>query len=120
MRKLMLGLFLGAGLGAIDGTLAIAYHPDDPMIRADIGAIIMMGIFKGLVTGLAIGFFARKLRSLTAGVVIGLAIGFGLAVPLAIWVGKYTLEILLPGAVMGLILGYATQRYGPRLSRSAS
>ena len=114
MNKLLLGLLLGAGLGILDGGLAMVYHPQDPYIRAEIGVIVLMGTLKGLATGLIIGLLARRLGSLTVAIVVGLAVGFLLAVPLALWVGEYHLEILLPGGVMGTILGYATQQYGGR------
>jgi hypothetical protein len=64
------------------------------------------------------GFFerARRVNSLTWGVVFGLAVGLVLAYLAAAMpdpsVKHYDLEIMLPGALVGLIVGYATQRYG--------
>jgi len=34
--------------------------------------------------------------------------------------GKYYFEIMLPGSIVGLIVGYATQRYGERPQTSAA
>jgi predicted membrane protein len=44
--------------------------------------------------------------------VFGLAIGFVLALIVAILQGDHYFEIILPGSIVGLIVGYATQRYG--------
>jgi hypothetical protein len=55
-------------------------------------------------------------HSMQAGVLIGLAIGAFLAFLVAAFPqpdgSHYWLEIILPGSVVGLIVGYATQRYG--------
>jgi tetrahydromethanopterin S-methyltransferase subunit G len=61
----------------------------------------------------AIGCFARKVNSLPLGILFGLAVGFVLAFVVAHFMehGHY-FEIILPGSVVGLIVGYATQRYG--------
>jgi hypothetical protein len=68
--------------------------------------------------GLAIGFFSKKVHSLTWGVVFGLALGLFLAFLVAAMPqpgGKhYYFEIMLPGAIVGAIVGYATQVYRGR------
>ena len=61
---------------------------------------------------MAIGFFARKVHSLLLGILFGLAVGFVLAFIVAQMQGGYYLEIILPGSIVGIIVGYATQRYG--------
>jgi hypothetical protein len=65
---------------------------------------------------LIIGFFSRKVNSLALGVVFGLAVGVLLAWPIAYMnalAGKsYYWQIMLPGGVLGTIVGFATQRYG--------
>jgi membrane protease YdiL (CAAX protease family) len=71
------------------------------------------------VAGLIIGFVARKLDNLPLGLAIGLGVGALMALPFALGTnpttGKvYFWEILIPGALVGLIVGYATQRYGRR------
>ena len=72
--------------------------------------------FKGLVAGVLIGLFARKVRSLPLGIVFGLAVGAVLRVPDrgdARRAGKhYYWEIMLPGSILGMIVGYATQKHG--------
>ena len=60
--------------------------------------------------------FARKVQSVTAGIVFGLAVGAFFAyrvaaMPQPSW-EHYYWEMVLPGRVLGVIVGYATQRYG--------
>ena len=112
MNKLVLGLVLGAILGIFDG-LTAWFTPD---VRAQIVMIVVFSTIKGIIAGLAIGFFARKVRSLPLGIVFGLAVGLLLAYIVAALPdpsGKhYYFEIMLPGGLVGLIVGFATQRYG--------
>ena len=78
--------------------------------------IIIGSTIKGLIAGVLIGWFAKKVNSLPLGILFGLSVGLVLA-----WIvasmpdpnGKhYYFEIMLPGAIVGLIVGYATQKYG--------
>ena len=108
MNKVVLGLLLGAILGAIDG--ASAWFT--PAVRNQLSGIIIGSTIKGLIAGVAIGFFARKVHSLLWGIVFGLAIGFVLAFIVAQMQHGYYFEIILPGSIVGLIVGYATQKYG--------
>jgi hypothetical protein len=113
MNKVLLGLLLGAVLGAIDGGTAWFM----PEVRPEMATIIIGSTFKGLVGGILIGFFARKVKSLPLGILFGLAIGALLALAIAAMpdaiTGKhYYKEIIIPGSLVGLIVGYATQKYG--------
>jgi len=108
MNKLVLGVLLGAILGAVDGMTAWF----TPEARAQLAGIIVGSTIKGIVAGVAIGFFARKVNSLPWGIVFGLAIGFLLAFIVARLQHGHYFEIILPGSIVGLIVGYATQRYG--------
>jgi len=111
MNKVVLGLLLGAILGALDGTTSWF----TPEARAQFAGIIVGSTIKGIIAGVAIGFFARKVNSLPLGILFGLAVGFFLAFLVARFGehGHY-FEIILPGSIVGLIVGYATQRYGAR------
>lgn len=113
MNKVLLGLLLGTVLGALDG--ATAWFT--PEVRPEMATIIIGSTFKGLVAGILIGFFARKVKSLPLGILFGLAIGALLALAIAAMpdaiTGKhYYKEIIIPGSLVGLIVGYATQKYG--------
>jgi len=66
-----------------------------------------------------VGAVARKVNNMGIGLVVGLIVGGLLALPFAL--GKdpitgqvYFWEILIPGSIVGLIVGFATQRYGTR------
>ncbi|MCC6671223.1 MAG: hypothetical protein HUU35_14715 [Armatimonadetes bacterium] len=117
MNKPMIGLVLGAALGALDGLSALLHAGADPSLREQIGTIVMGSTFKGVLAGVATGFFARKCRSLAIGILFGFAVAFALAFLVAylqdVQEGKkYYLEIILPGSIVGAIVGFATQRYG--------
>ncbi len=112
MSKPLLGLILGAVLGAFDGLTALF----TPEAAPQIGSIVMWSSLKGLIAGVIIGFFARKVDSLQNGIIFGGIIGLALAFIIAAMPdpsGKhYWLQIMIPGTIVGLILGYATQKYG--------
>ena len=108
MSKPLIGLVLGAVLGAIDGLTAWF----TPAVRDQLASIVFGSTIKGIIAGIAIGFFAKKFHSLPIGILFGLLVGAFLAYLVAFMQGGYYLEIILPGALVGLIVGFATQRYG--------
>ena len=117
MQKWLLGLLLGGFLGIFDGLTAPLSAPET---APDLLGIVIGSFIKGLIAGVLIGFFAQKVRSLTLGIVFGLAVGallaFGVVMLQYSATGKlYLWQILLPGAVVGLIVGYVTQQHGRRL-----
>ena len=111
MSKPLFGLVLGGVLGIFDGLTALF----TPEARAQIIGIVIGSTIKGLIAGVLIGWFANKVHSLPLGIVFGLAVGLVLAFAVAAMpnpAGKhYYFEIMLPGGIVGLIVGYATQRY---------
>ena len=58
------------------------------------------------------GIFARKVKSLPGGIALGLFLGFLFALFVALGVHNYYVRIIIPGSLVGLIVGYATQKYG--------
>jgi hypothetical protein len=112
VNKVLLGVVLGGVLGVFDGLTAWF----TPAVRDQLLMIVIGSTVKGLIAGASIGFFARKVNSLPWGIVFGLVVGLVLAYIIAAMPdasGKhYYVEIMLPGALVGLIVGYATQRYG--------
>ena len=121
MNKPVFGLLLGGLLGIFDGLSALVSAPE---VSGDIAGIVVGSTFKGLVAGILIGWFAKKVHSLPKGIVFGLAVGALLALPIAIMnsnalAKNYYWHIMLPGAMVGLIVGYATQRYTPRRESKA-
>ena len=117
MSKPLIGILVGAVLGAFDGLTAWF----TPAVRDQLAGIVVSSTFKGVIAGIAIGFFAKKFNSLPLGLLFGLAIGALLAYLTARFaVGGYYFEIMLPGSLVGLIVGFATQKYGrvPALAAS--
>ena len=119
MNKVVLGLVVGGILGIFDGLTAWF----TPAVRAQMAGIVIGSTFKGLIAGVLIGYFARKVNSLWLGILFGLGIGLLLAYAVAAMpqpTGEhYYFEIMVPGGIVGMIVGYATQRYGraPQLAR---
>ena len=109
MSKPLIGIIVGAILGAFDGLTAWF----TPAVRDQLAGIVVSSTFKGIIAGIAIGFFAKKFHSLPLGLLFGLAIGALLAYLTARFaVGGYYFEIMFPGSLVGLIVGFATQKYG--------
>ncbi len=113
MSKPLLGLILGTVLGIFDGFSALIYPESRPLITS----ILIGSTFKGLLVGIAVGFFARKVKSIPLGIFLGLSLQlvicyFIAANPDPSFTRHYYLEIMLPGALAGAIVGYATQKYG--------
>lgn len=118
MSKPVLGLLLGGILGIFDGLTAL-FTPD---AAPQIIGIVIGSTIKGLIAGVCIGFFARKVRSLPLGILFGLLVGAALAFAVAAMQpeGKhYYFQIMLPGSVVGLIVGIATQQFGRSSARAA-
>ena len=116
MSKPVLGLLLGGILGVFDGLTAYF----TPEVRNALVGIVIGSTVKGLIAGLSIGFFSKRVHSVPLGIVFGLGIALVLAFLVAAIpseTGKhYYFEIMLPGAIVGAIVGYATQVYRGRLS----
>ena len=112
MNKPLLGVLLGAVLGGIDGSFAPVWEPDDPVIRDGIVGIIIGSTFKGLVAGLATGFFARKVNKLWPTLIFGGLIACLFAYAVAAMQGQYYLDIMLPGTIIGVFVGFVAQKYG--------
>lgn len=113
MNKPVLGMALGGFLGIFDGLTAWF----TPEVRPFIVGIVIGSTFKGVLTGVLAGFFSRKVRSLPLGVAFGLGVGMFLAWLVAAMpseTGKhYYFEIMLPGSILGAVVGFATQKYAP-------
>jgi hypothetical protein len=114
VNKPLLGLLLGAVLGLIDGACAGFY--DYPGLEGQLTGIMIGSTFKGLLTGVAAGLLARRLRSMPLGIGFGLLVGLALSYAVAAMPDAngqhYYWEIVLPGTLLGAIVGFATQRYG--------
>ena len=96
MNKPVFGLLLGGTLGIFDGLSALLSAPET---APDIIGIVIGSTFKGIIAG---AFFA-----------------FLIAIMPTPDGKHYYWEIVLPGTVLGLIVGYATSRYTPRAASPA-
>jgi MFS family permease len=114
MNKPLFGLVLGAVLGVFDGLTAWF----TPEVRAALLGIVIGSTLKGVIAGVCIGWFAKKVHSLPWGMVFGLGVGMLLAYLVAMMPqpsGKhYYFQIMLPGSLVGAIVGYATQKHQSR------
>src|SRR5262249_36280518 len=112
MNKILVGIGFGLILGAIDGATAW-FTPD---VRSMMTGIMVGSSVKGMIVGLLSGWFALKVQSTKWGIIVGAALGLLFAYLVAAMPspnGKhYYLEIMLPGFVVGAIVGFLTQRLG--------
>jgi hypothetical protein len=114
VNKLLLGILLGGALGIFDGLTALISAPET---APQIVGIVIGSTMKGIIVGAIVGWYARKVQSVRAGVLFGLGVGLFFAFLVAAMPADeqgthYWLEIMLPGSVVGAIVGFATQRYG--------
>ena len=121
MKKILFAIILGALLGVMDGSTAW-FTPD---VRPKLGDIILWSAMKDVIAGFMIGVFAVFVRDWKKVAAFGLLVGLGLA----LWVasvpdpetGKhYYLAIMLPGSMVGLLVGYFTAKYGTKSLREAT
>ena len=121
MNKPVFGMLLGGILGIFDGLSALVSAPET---APQITGIVIGSTFKGIIAGVLIGWFAKKVDSLPLGVAFGLTVGLLLAFAVAAMPQPsgvhYYWQIMLPGSILGVIVGYATQRYTPRSAQRAT
>ena len=105
MNKVLYATLLGGFLGIFDGLTAWF----TPEVRDQMVGIVIGSTFKGLLTGVIVGFFARKVHSLLWGTLFGLAVGAFFAFLILLGQPGHALNIMLPGSLVGLIVGYVAQ-----------
>ena len=111
MSKVMLGMLVGAVLGFFDGLTAWFTPEARPMLLG----IIIGSTIKGFIAGLVAGFVARRSGSMTWAVISGLVVGLGLSILATMGsdvARAHFFEIVIPGAIVGVIAGFASQRFG--------
>jgi hypothetical protein len=130
MNKVVLGLVLGGVLGIIDGSTSLFSGQElfsQPNWVSVLLGIILGSTVKGLIAGVITGFIARKLQNLPLGIVVGLLVSTAVTFPIA-WMQRdnevthknYFWEIMIPGAICGAIVGFATQRFGAQPADGAN
>jgi hypothetical protein len=106
VKKVMFATLLGGLLGVFDGLTALF----TPEVRAQIVGIVIGSTVKGLLTGVIVGFFAKKVHSLALGTAFGLAVGAFFAYLILLMNPGHALNIMLPGSLVGVIVGYTAQK----------
>jgi hypothetical protein len=115
LNRPVLGLVAGALLGTLDGLTALVSAPE---VSGQIGGIVMGSSTKGLIAGLIVGVVARRMRSSSAAIGVGVAVAAAFTAPIAYLNAahygnaSYFWKIMLPGALVGAMVGYITTRYG--------
>jgi hypothetical protein len=115
LNRPLVGILAGALLGVLDGLSALVSAPE---VSDQIAGIVLGSSMKGLLAGVIIGLLALKLRSSRISVAIGTLVALVLTAPIAHMNAQhygnpsYYWKIMLPGALVGAIVGYAVLRYG--------
>jgi len=109
LSKPVLGLAVGGTLGFLDGLSGFL----EPSLAPVMSSVITFSMLKGLVAGLAIGYFSQRFSSMPLGLLAGIVIAalFSLLVILRAGMGLFW-DIMLPGMLLGLIVGFTTQKFG--------
>jgi len=103
LTKPLLGLAMGGVLGLLDGLSGFF----EPSLATVMGSVITFSLLKGLVVGIATGYVSHRVHSMMLGIVAVLSLLVILRAGMALfW------DILLPGMLLGAIVGFATQRFG--------
>ena len=109
--KPTLGLAVGGTLGLLDGLSGFL----EPSLAAVMTSVVAFSLLKGLIAGVAIGFFSKRVHSMAYGLLAGLAIAAVLSLLVILRAGMALFwDIMLPGMLLGVIVGFATQRFGNR------
>jgi hypothetical protein len=115
LNRPALGLIVGAGLGALDGLSALLSSPE---VAGQIGGIVAGSTVKGLLAGVITGAIARRFQAPRAGILVGLLVAAVITFPIAYLnatsAGRpdYYWKIMLPGALVGAIVGFVIVRHG--------
>jgi len=93
------------------------------VVRIDVPSIFVASVRARSIASFIIGYIATRVHSQQTLLLAGLAVGAFFAFLIAAIPQPdgthYWWQIMLPGSVLGLIVGYATQRYG-KPARAAS
>jgi len=115
LGKPMLGLAVGGTLGLLDGLSGFL----EPSLAPVMTGVITSSLLKGLVAGVVIGWVSQKLRSMALGLLAGAVIGALLSLLVILWAGMASFwDILLPGMLLGVIVGFSTQKFGTQVAAS--
>ena len=111
LSKPVLGLAIGGTLGLLDGLSGFF----EPSLAPEMTSVIAFSLLKGLVSGVVIGYVAQRVRSMALGILAGGVIAALLSMLVILKAGMALFwDIMLPGMLLGLVVGFCTQRFGRR------
>lgn len=111
VTKPMLGLALGGTLGLFDGLSGFF----EPSLAPMMGSVITFSMLKGLLSGIVIGYVSQRVHSMIVGILAGVAIAAALSMLVILHAGMALFwDIMLPGMLLGVIVGFCTQKFGRR------
>jgi len=109
LTKPMLGLALGGALGLLDGLSGFF----EPSLSPVMGSVITFSLLKGLVAGITTGYVSQRVHSMLLGILAGIGIAAVLSLLVILHAGMALFwDIMVPGMLLGGIVGFATQRFG--------
>jgi len=115
--KPIIGLAVGGTLGLLDGLSGFL----EPSLAPLMGSVITFSLMKGLVSGVAIGYFAKRVHSTPLGILVGVLIAAVFSMLLILKAGMALFwDIMLPGMLLGVIVGFATQRFGKQADTNSA
>jgi hypothetical protein len=109
LTKPMLGLTVGGVLGLLDGLSGFF----EPSLASVMTSVITFSLLKGLLAGITTGYVSQRVHSMMLGVLAGIAIAATLSLLVILRAGTTLFwDIMIPGMLLGAIVGFATQRFG--------
>jgi len=85
----------------------------EPSLAPEMGSVITFSLLKGLVAGIATGYVSQRVHSMLLGILAGIGIAAALSLLVILRAGMALFwDIMIPGMLLGLIVGFATQRFG--------
>jgi hypothetical protein len=117
ITKPVLGLVVGGTLGLLDGLSGFF----EPSLAPVMGSVITFSMLKGLIAGVAIGYLSQRVHSTWIGILAGMIIAAVLSLGVVLYAGMALFwDIMLPGMLLGAVVGFATQRFGRDTRRAAN
>src|SRR5271170_3741322 len=109
LTKPLLGLAVGSTLGLLDGLSGFL----EPSLAPMMGSVITFSLLKGLIAGIAIGYVSQRFHSMLVGILAGIGIAAALSLLVILHAGMALFrDIMLPGMLLGAVVGFTTQKFG--------
>jgi hypothetical protein len=109
LTKPVLGLAVGGALGLLDGLSGFF----EPSLAPVMGSVITFSLLKGLMAGIVTGYVSQRVQSMLLGILAGMGVAAALSLLVVMHAGMALFwDIMIPGMLLGTIVGFATQRFG--------